>query len=48
MADRKIKRNEVDASLFYSGGTDSTASALLAKDIYKKVHLLTFDRGIAY
>jgi len=48
MSEDKIETREVEASLFYSGGTDSTASALLAKDIYKKVHLLTFDRGVAY
>jgi len=43
-----MKTSDLDASIFFSGGTDSTATAILAKDIYKKIHLLTFDRGIAY
>jgi hypothetical protein len=48
MIENTVSSHDVDASLFYSGGTDSTASALLAKDIYRKVHLLTFDRGVGY
>ncbi|MEW6087752.1 MAG: 7-cyano-7-deazaguanine synthase [bacterium] len=37
-----------EVSLFFSGGTDSTATSILALNNYDKVHLLTFDRGIKY
>ena len=37
-----------EVSLFFSGGTDSTATSILALNSYDRVHLLTFDRGIKY
>lgn len=43
-----LTKSDIDATIFYSGGTDSTATAILAKDIYRKIHLITFDRGLAY
>jgi PP-loop superfamily ATP-utilizing enzyme len=42
----KMQKREV--SLFFSGGTDSTAASILALNYYDRVHLLTFDRGIKY
>jgi len=40
--------NLKEVSLFFSGGTDSTATGILALNNHDRVHLLTFDRGIKY
>ncbi|MCZ7586260.1 MAG: hypothetical protein M5R36_24690 [Deltaproteobacteria bacterium] len=37
-----------DASILFSGGTDSTLAAYLVSKIARRVHLLTFDNGFIF
>lgn len=41
-------RQDVETTLLFSGGVDSTLTALLLAEQFDRVHLLTYDRGVRY
>jgi hypothetical protein len=52
MKDKKVvvenKKDLKETTLMYSGGLDSTATALILSDMFDRIHLLTFSNGYGH
>ena len=42
------ERRDVETTLLFSGGVDSTLAALLLAEQFDRVHLLTYNRGVRF